>query len=194
MDRTVGIPQATDGPPADSPPGSLEQVRDILFGGQMRMVDARLHGLEARMQQEQLSLRTDFQREVTVLEESVKKSVTELGERLADERAKRAEDLKVLSSDLKELVKNLERRHQSLEEAASQADAELRDHLFTQGASQSAELAKTADRLSRQLDEFASSLRAEKLDTSALASGLTDLVNRLTSNGNANAAQRASQD
>ena len=79
-------------------------------------------------------------------------------------------------------------------EAASQADAELRDHLFTQGASQSAELAKTADRLSRQLDEFASSLRAEKLDTSALASGLTDLVNRLTSNGNANATQRASQD
>jgi len=160
----------------------------------MRMVDARLHGLEARMQQEQLSLRTDFQREVTVLEESLRKSVTDLSERLADERTKRAEDLKVLSSDLKELVKNLERRHQSLEEAASQADAELRDHLFSQGASHSAELATTADRLSRQLDDVASSLRAEKLDTSAIASGLTDLVNRLTSNGSANAAQRASQD
>ena len=98
-----------------------------------------------------------------------------------------------LSSDLRELVKSLERRHQALEEAASQADAELRDHLVRQSATQSAELARTAERLSNQLDQVSSKLQSEKLDTTALAAGFTDFVSRLTSNGY-NAAKPKSKD
>ena len=88
-------------------------------------------------------------------------------------------------------MKGLERRHQSLEEAASLADAELRDHLLKQSAVQSAELARTADRLSMQLELVATAMQTEKLDTAALAAGLTELANRLTGNG-AN-ARRASK-
>jgi chromosomal replication initiation ATPase DnaA len=94
---------------------------------------------------------------------------------------------------MRELVKNLERRHQALEEAASQADAELRDHLVRQTAQQSADLARTAERLSNQLDQVSNKLQSEKLDTSALASGLTDFVSRLTSNGY-NAAKQKTKD
>jgi hypothetical protein len=94
---------------------------------------------------------------------------------------------------MRELVKSLERRHQALEEAASQADAELRDHLVRQSAQQSADLTRTAERLSSQLDQVSSKLQSEKLDTSALASGLTDFVSRLTSNGY-NAAKQKSKD
>jgi hypothetical protein len=89
-------------------------------------------------------------------------------------------------------LKNLERRHQSLEEAASLADAELRDHLFKQSAAQSADLAKTADRLSMQLELVATALQTEKLDTAALATGLTELASRLTGNAT-NAAKRATR-
>ena len=39
-------------------PESLDQVRDILFGGQMRMVDARLRSLEERIALEQTTMRT----------------------------------------------------------------------------------------------------------------------------------------
>jgi uncharacterized protein YPO0396 len=175
----------------ESAPESLDQVRDILFGGQMRMVDARLQGLEARLQQEQASMRAEFNREFAELDSNMKKGIAQLNDRLAAERTKRAEDLKALSTDMKELVKNLERRHQALEEAASQADAELRDHLLKQSAAQSADLAKTADRLSMQLELMATALQTEKLDTAALAAGLTDLASRLTSNGTN--AKRASK-
>ena len=187
--------KASNGPAPDSSPApeSLDQVRDILFGGQMRMVDARLQGLEARMQQEQASIRAEFTRELTNLDDSLKRGIAQLNDQLAGERAKRADDLKALSSDLRELVKSLERRHQALEEAASQADAELRDHLVRQSATQSAELARTAERLSNQLDQASSKLQSEKLDTSALAAGLTDFVSRLTSNGY-NAAKPKSKD
>jgi hypothetical protein len=176
----------------ESAPESLDQVRDILFGGQMRMVDARLQGLEARLQQEQASLRAEFSREIAEVDETMKKGIAQLNDGLAAERAKRADDLKALSADMRELVKSLERRHQSLEEAASQADAELRDHLVRQSAAQSADLTRTADRLAQQFDLIATRLQGDKLDTSALASGLTDLVNRLTSNA-ADVAGRAPQ-
>jgi chromosome segregation ATPase len=181
----------SNGPPADSPE-SLEQVRDILFGGQMRMVDARLHALEARLQQEQGAIRAEFTREVTDLDATLKQGVAQLTERLSEERTKRAEDLKALSTDVRELVKNLERRHQELEEAASQADAELRDHLLRQSTMQSAELSRTADRLTRQLEDAARELRTDKLDTSRLAASLTDLAHRLTSQDGGEAPERVS--
>jgi hypothetical protein len=179
-----------NGPVPESAPESLDQVRDILFGGQMRMVDARLQGLEARLQQEQASLRAEFSREIAEVDDTMKKGIAQLTEGLAAERAKRADDLKALAADMKELVKNLERRHQALEEAASQADAELRDHLVRQSAAQTADLARTADRLAQQLDLVATRLQSEKLDTSALASGFTELVSRLTGDSS-DAAKRA---
>ena len=182
---------ASNATPADSPE-SLDQVRDILFGGQMKMVDARLHALETRLQQEHVALRAEFTREVSDLDGSLKHGIAQFNERLAEERAKRVEGLKSLSADMKELVKNLEQRHQSLEEAASQADADLRDQLLRQSAAQAAERARTAERLARQLDDVASSLGAEKVDTLRLASGLTELVNRLTGGDGAAASPRAS--
>lgn len=149
----------------------------------MRMVDARLQGLEARIQQEQASLRGEFSREIAEIDGTMKRGIAQLNEALAADRSKRADDLRALSIDMKELMKSLERRHHALEEAASLADAELRDHLYKQSASQAAELAKTADRLAQQLERVATKLQMEKLDTAALASGLSDLVSRLTSNG-----------
>jgi hypothetical protein len=188
---------SSNGPASSSSPSaspeSLDQVRDILFGGQMRMVDARLQGLEARMQQEQSSMRAEFTRELANLDEAMKRGVAQLNDQLTGERTKRSEDLKALSADMRELVKGLERRHQALEEAASQADADLRDHLVRQSAQQSADLARTAERLSNQLDQVSTKLQNEKLDTTAIAAGLTDFVSRLTSNGY-NATKQKSKD
>ena len=56
--------------PAPEQPESLDQVRDILFGGQMRMVDARLRSLEERIVLEQTTLRNDLIRKITELEEA----------------------------------------------------------------------------------------------------------------------------
>lgn len=174
---------ASNGPAPDASPESLDQVRDILFGGQMRMVDSRLQGLESRLQQEQTALRTEFSRAIGDLDDAMKKGLAQLNDKLASERAKRVEDLKALVSDMRESLKNVDRRHQGLEEATAQADAELRDHLVKQGTALSADLARTADRLTNQVESIAARLQAEKLDTAALASGLTDLAQRLTGNG-----------
>lgn len=170
---------------AATPPESLDQVRDILFGGQMRMVDARLRGLEERIAQEHAELRNDLSRKISELDDASGREFAAQAERLSAERTKRADELKALSAEMKEALKNLERRHLKFEEATSQADAEVRDQLMKQSAAFSAELARTAERLTGELDRAASALRDEKVDTTTLASTLTEMAARLTGNGRA---------
>jgi len=174
--------KAVNGPgtPAEPQPESIEQVRDLLFGGQMRMVDARIQSLDERLAHETSAMRADFERQLGDLDGSIKKELTRHAERLAAERTKRVEDLKALNAELRESLKVLERRHQSLEETAGLADAELRDHLVKQATAFSSELARTSERISGELDRITTALQAEKLDSAALVAGLTDLAGKLT--------------
>jgi len=174
---------AGNAPAPSEQPESLDQVRDILFGGQMRMVDARLRSLEERIVLEQTTLRNDLSRKITELEEASKKEFAAHADRLSTERAKRADDLKALSAELKESLKNLERRHVKFEEATSLADSEVRDQLMKHSAAFSAELSRTSDRLTTELDRAASSLRADKVDTTTLAATLTEMATKLTGGG-----------
>ena len=164
-------------------PESLDQVRDILFGGQMRMVDARLRSLEERIALEQTTMRNELGRKITELEEASKKEFATHAERLSTERAKRADDLKALSVELKESLKNLERRHVKFEEATSLADSEVRDQLMKHSAAFSAELSRTSERLTTELDRAASALRADKVDTTTLVATLNEMATKLTGGG-----------
>ena len=171
---------------ADTPtPQSLDQVRDILFGGQMRVVEGRLRGLEERLLHEQKALRNDLTRKLAEVEEAAKKDGAVQSERLAAERAKRADDVKTLAAELKESFKSLGARHQKLEETAALADAELRDQLMKHSAALSAELTRTAERLTAAMESTAASLKSEKVDTKTLASTLTEMAGKLTGGGRA---------
>ena len=190
MAKNVAVPKPKSGNGAGHAPAaaaeqpeSLDQVRDILFGGQMRMVDARLRSLEERIALEQTALRNDLSRKISDLEEASKKEFAAHADRLNTERAKRADEIKALSSELKEALKNLERRHVKFEEATSIADAEVRDQLMKQSAAFSAELSRTSERLTTELDRAASALRADKVDTTTLVATLNDMATRLTGGG-----------
>jgi hypothetical protein len=47
--RKAGGLDVAEPPAAEAQPESLDKVRDILFGGQMRAVETRLQGLEERL-------------------------------------------------------------------------------------------------------------------------------------------------
>jgi hypothetical protein len=168
-----------NGATSHPPPESIDQVRDLLFGGQMRMVDARIQSLDERLAHETTAMRADFERQVTELDSAIKKELARHSERLVAERTKTVDDLKALSAELRDSLRSLEKRHTTLEEAAGLADAELRDHLLKQGASFSNDLARTSDRLSSELNRITTQLQADKLDSSALAAGLTELAGKL---------------
>ena len=166
-------------PSSEPPPESLDKVRDILFGGQMRAVESRLQGLESRLLQAQESLRTEFTKQLDALDGTVQKEVQSLTERLGTERAKRTEELKALAAELKEALKNLEQRHLKLEETSGTADADLREGILEHSKAVSTDLSRLAERLTSELTRSVDELKAEKASLTALASLFSDMASRL---------------
>lgn len=174
--RIAESPAAASAPAAEPQPESLDKVRDILFGGQMRAVETRLQGLEERLRQENETLRADFAKQTEALDAFIRSEVQILGERLATERTRRGEELKSLAAEIKESVRSLEKRHVKLEEAANLADAGLRDQLLLQSTAAAAELARLGERLGAELSRSHQALDTAKTDRAALAGLLTDMA------------------
>jgi DNA anti-recombination protein RmuC len=168
-----------DLPPNDTAPESLDKVRDILFGGQMRAVESRLQGLEERLMREQASMRTDFSQQLAEVDASARREAETLGERLAAERVKRTEELKALSAELKEVLRSLEKRHLKLEELSGMADAEIRDQIMQQSRAITAEIERLSQRVTSDLNREVSALRTDKTDVSAIVSVFSEMATRL---------------
>ena len=174
--RPADLPPA---PPNDVAPESLDKVRDILFGGQMRAVESRLQGLEERLMREQAVIRSDFDKRLADLDASVKRDALTLGDRLNAERTKRTEELKALSAEIKETLRSLEKRHVKLEELSGLADAEIRDQILQQSRAIGAEIERLSQRVSTDLNREVASLRNDKTDVSAIVGVFSDMATRL---------------
>ena len=177
--RKSGGVQVAEPPAAEPQPESLDKVRDILFGGQMRAVESRLQGMEERLRQEHEAIRSDFNKQTESLDAFIRSEVQHLTERLAAERTKRTEELKSLAAEIKEAIRALEKRHVKLEEAGSMADAALRDQLLLQSTDAAAELARVGERLTAELTRSHQELKSTKTDSATLAALLTDVASRL---------------
>ena len=169
--------------PADTPPESLDKVRDILFGGQMRLVEGRLQGLEERIQREQQAIRTEFTKNLADLEAAARKELDALGERLAAERAKRSEDLKALAAECKESFRGIEKRHARLEETTGQADADLRDQILQHSMAVADDIKHLGERLSSELNQAVAELQGDKLDTATLSELFAGMSEALAGEG-----------
>jgi len=174
--RPADLPPA---PPNDVAPESLDKVRDILFGGQMRAVESRLQGLEERLMREQAVIRSDFDKRLADLDASAKRDAQTLGDRLTAERTKRTEELKALSAEIKEILRSLEKRHVKLEELSGLADAEIRDQILQQSRAIGAEIERLSQRVSTDLNREVASLRNDKTDVSAIVGVFSDMATRL---------------
>jgi len=163
--RKAGGLDVAEPPVAEAQPESLDKVRDILFGSQMRAVEGRLQGLEERLRREHDALRTDFGRQVESLDAFIRSEAQALTDRLSAERTRRTEELKSLAAEIKETLRALEKRHVELEEAATMADAELRDQLLRLG-----------ERLGEELQRSHHELKSTKTDSAALSGLLSELA------------------
>src|SRR6185312_3604519 len=178
--RKSGGQQVADGPDVEAQPESLDKVRDILFGSQMRAVETRLQGLEERLRREHEAIKTDFSKQVESLDAFIRSEVQILAERLGGERTKRTEELKSLAAEIKEAIRALEKRHVKLEEATNMADAGLRDQLLMQSKAAATELAKLGDRLAAELQRSHQELKSTKTDRAALSSLFSELAARVS--------------
>ena len=93
---------AADGNPGRSSAESIDQVRDLLFGAQMREFNSQMNSMSERFSQENAAMRSEFDRRVAELQQKLDKTTAELD-------AKKL-DAALLSSGLSELAKRVGER------------------------------------------------------------------------------------
>jgi uncharacterized small protein (DUF1192 family) len=180
MTSTIANNQQDQAPVPNEPaPESLDKVRDILFGGQMRAVETRLQGLESRLLQAQENLRAEFTKQIDTLDGVLQKEVNILTERLTAERNKRTEELKSLATELKEVLREHEQRHRSLETTMGTADAELREGILQHSQAVSTEIVRLRERLTDELTRSVAELKDDKASRSALSAMFSELAAKL---------------
>jgi hypothetical protein len=164
-------------------PESLEAVRDILFGAQMRSVESRLQAMEERLLREQNQLRTDLVRKIDDLESRTRDEFRAASERMTADRARGSEETRSLGAELTQAHRDLEQRHLRLQEATSLADAEIRDQLLMHASATSTEFARTRQALTTDIAGKHQELMTKKTDRVALARLLSEVAKRLDDPG-----------
>lgn len=159
--------------------GSIDKIRDILFGDRMREYEKRFSRLEERLVKDYSELREDTKKRLENLESYIKNEVNSLTERVNHEPVKRDEAVKELSQELKNLIDSLNKKIIQLDEQANQNQRNLRQQILELSKSIDEDLRKKSEELLVKLELEAQELRSEKTDRSTLATLFAELAMRL---------------
>lgn len=161
---------------------SIEQVRDILFGAQMRDLKKKFARLEESMIKEVTSLRDETRKRFDTLESSLGKKLESLTDRLKTEENIRAESVKELSGGLQDANKSLEKQFGQLNDHMSKNSRELQQQILDQYKNLSDEIRQKNEETSNKLEQLAQELCAEKVDLSTLSELFAKMALRLNEN------------
>jgi len=161
-------------------PASLDKVRDILFGSQMRDVERRFARLEERILKETTDLKDDVRRRLDTLEAYIRRENESLEGQIKSERGDRVDAHSGLSNELKETARGFERRATTIDEQHSKGQRELRQQMLEQHQRLSDDLRQKVEEILGTLARTANELRTDKADRATIAALLTEVAMRLT--------------
>jgi uncharacterized phage infection (PIP) family protein YhgE len=159
---------------------SIDKVRDILFGNQVREFDRKFARLEDRIVKEASDLKDEVRNRLAALEQYTKTEMESLSEHLKVEHEDRVDSYGIVSRELKEAAKSLERRTTTLDEQLAKSQRDLRQQILEQNQRLSDDIRKKMDDVLAALAHEARELRNDKADRATLAGLLTEMAMRLT--------------
>lgn len=167
-------------PPAESGPGNIDKIRDILFGSNMRDYDQRFARLEEALKKESLDLRESTRRHLESLEAFVHKEFAALESRLNAERDERSESHSRLSTDLSAASAAIFKKIGEMENHDAQEKREIRNDLLQQSKELTDAIRSKGDEIVSLLERRAQELQFAKTDRAALAGLFNEVALRLT--------------
>ncbi len=158
---------------------SLDKVRDILFGNQMREVEKKIARLEERLVKECANSRDETRKRLDSLEHYIKTEVESLAEQLNNEQGKRDEAVKTLAEEHKNITISLEKKLAQFDEKTSNNQREMREQILNQSKNLHDDIRQKYEEILVALEREAKELRNNKTDRSTLANLFTELAIRL---------------
>ena len=158
---------------------SLDQVRDILFGTQMRDQDRRFLSIEEKIAADFAAFREETRQSLGQLETFIKNELATLGSYLATEARQRQEATATLRNELTATAQTLEKQLGEVNAQHAAAEADVRRQLLEHSATARNELKTTQSELTTYVEKLAADLRHAKADRTALAGLFNEMATRL---------------
>jgi hypothetical protein len=159
---------------------SLDRVRDILFGAQIREQDHRRQEFEGALEKQLSILGEESRKRLDALEGFVKRQIASVLEILKTESQQRAEALQGLAQQLKQTASGIEKRIAAVDEQHSLAERALRTELVDQSTALRDELANLNQSFTGLLEKTRDDLQHAKADRAALATLYSEMATRLS--------------
>ena len=158
---------------------SVDRIRDILFGAQVRQYDQRFHGVEEMIRNEVVKLREETRKANETLEQYTKKGLESLIAQLKAEQKERSDSGSDLAKKLDNLNKTLEKRINRLEETTNAGRLDLQEQILQQSKNLLQEIQQLHTELTATLRKAVQELRKEKADRLALGNLFNEIGLRL---------------
>ena len=166
-------------PPADGADRNVDQIRDILFGGQMRDYERRFAELEKRFEAEFVRMRETQDKRLAQIDRRLDEQFDKLGKLVRQEIEDRNGAIDGLESRLQQAARTargeVNKSLDALSQEIAQSDERLRGAIDDLGASLQARASEGESALARAGAE----LRADKVGRDDLAALLTEFALRL---------------
>jgi DNA anti-recombination protein RmuC len=161
------------------PEGNVDQIRDILFGGQMRDYERRFLELEERIRREADKLRADLLKRMEHLEALGREQHEQLQTQAqrSDRDRREAEDS--LEQRLQAQGKSLKADLLALEQKQDHDVQQLRDRLHRSNNEAAEALRERAEELLAELQRVGTQLRDDKVARQELAGFFSEMALRL---------------
>jgi hypothetical protein len=177
-DQTPGMKQDVSGVESIEN-GSLDKIRDILFGNQMRENEKRFARLEERLIKDQADLREEIKKHLNNLENHVQNEIKSLSERVEREPSAREQAVKDLTQEIKNLIDGLDKKIIQLEQQTNQSQREVRQQIIEQSKNIDNGIKQKNAEILAILEQETERLRSDKTDRSYLAALFAELAVRL---------------
>jgi DNA anti-recombination protein RmuC len=164
---------------AEASGASVEKIRDILFGSQIKNYESRFSRLEDALARETAEIKDTMRRRLDSLEAFFKSETESLAARLKTERDEREEVLNNISRELKASSAQLSKKILDLDNKAAQDRSAARQELMAESRKLLDEIRQRNDSLSTLLETRVQELRNAKTDRSALAALFVEMAVRL---------------
>jgi len=162
--------------------GNIDQVRDLLFGGNMRDYDKRFKRLEDRFSQENLSFREEMFERVKALEERLDTEIDALTEKARLERQESDSTLQNLELELKILKNDLNKRLTQIDDKFNYELKTLRQQTHNKFQELSLQIRQQNNTLTGLIKQEVSELQDDKVSRNDLAAFFNELAVHLTRN------------
>ncbi len=164
---------------AEAGGASVEKIREILFGSQIKNYETRFSRLEDALARETAEIKGTMHRRLESLEAFFKKETESLAARQKAERDEREELLNQVSRELKAASAQLSKKISELDNKTSEDRSSARQELMAESRKIFEEIRQRNDSLTALLETRVRELNHAKTDRSALAGLFVELAVRL---------------